>query len=128
MQTARSNVAHFECSARSQCLLNLQVPLVNVLRRSVRIKCCETHGGGRQCACAEHRSAEIQTGREQGRRRREIVSLLCLREDVRNVVALVTPRILIDRSKEEPIAPAKHQTNIWQIFREPEAWGDVVLV
>src|SRR4051812_7970146 len=79
VETAGSEIADFECSARSESLFDLRVPLLNVLGGSVGIEGSKAHRGSGQCAFTKYGSAEIKRIRQQGSGRREVVSLLRLR-------------------------------------------------
>ena len=93
VEATRSEIPEFQRSVAPQAFLHGSIPLLNVLRRRVRVEGRETYGRGRQRSDAEHGRAEIQAGVEESSRRSEVVSLLGFREDVRNVVALITPGI-----------------------------------
>src|SRR6266478_1913774 len=86
VETARADVADFERSVLPEAFLQRAVPLLNVLRRGVGIERSETHSSWCQCARAKNGSAEIHTRVEERRWRREVIGLLCLRENVRNVM------------------------------------------
>src|SRR5579871_1141519 len=98
VESARAKIADFDGSLGTETLLNLAVPLLNIFCRSVRIESGEADCGRRERSLAQNRRTEIQAVRKQRRGRCEVVGLLGLRENVWNVVALIAPGVLVDRS------------------------------
>ena len=88
----------------------LKAPLLDVLRRRVWIHGREAHGG-----LSQHRIAEVQVGGDDAGRGSEVVALLRFREDVRNIVALVAPGVLIHRRIEDSERRMQHQADTWEI-------------
>src|SRR5579884_43214 len=127
VQPARAEVADFDRCIPAESFLHGCVPLLDVLRWRMRIKSRETNSGGGQWSRAQHRRPEIETRREQRRWRREVVGLLRLWEDVRDVVALIAPRIQVNRRVEDAISAAQDQPLSRQILRDAEARREVEL-
>jgi hypothetical protein len=73
-----------------QTALHREAPLLDVLRWRLGIKRGETDRG-----LAEHRRTKIEMGGDNARGWNEIVTLLSLGENVRNIVALIAPRVHI---------------------------------
>src|SRR6185312_4716862 len=93
----------------------------------MRIESGKAHGRGRQWTSAQHRRSEIETRRQERCRRREVVGLLRLREDVRHVVALIAPSVQINGCVKDAISAAQDQPLSWKLFRNTEAWSEVYL-
>src|SRR6267154_80432 len=128
VETARADVADFERGVLPKASLHRAVPLLNVLRRCVGIERSETHGGWRQSARAKNGSAEIHTRVEERRWRREVIGLLCLRENVRNIMSLVAPGVQVYRCEKDSIGGVQHESLTGKIFGDSEARGKVVLI
>src|ERR1700688_3726995 len=94
----------------------------------MRIECRETHGRGGQCPGAQHWRSEIQSPGKERSRRSEVIRLLRFREDIRDVVALVAPRVEIHGRIENSVGRAKNKSAPGKILRDPEPWRKVVLV
>src|SRR5262245_8681526 len=91
----RSEITDLQCRCRADALFKRQTPLLNILRRRVRIKSRKAHS-----RLSEHRLPEVNFGSEERRRRREVVSLLRLREDIRDIVTLIAPGVHVNRREE----------------------------
>ena len=94
----------------------------------MRIERRKTHGGGRQRARAQNRSAKVEARIEQSGRRRKIVGLLCFRKNVRNVVPLIAPGVHIDRRKENAVGRMQNDPVLRKIPRNANARRKIVLV
>ena len=97
MESASAEVTDVERCVFAEALLHGCIPLLDVLRGRMRVEGGKADGGCGQRAGAEHWRAEVQSGGEQRSRRREVIGLLRLREYVRHIVALVAPRVLVNR-------------------------------
>src|SRR5713226_1203482 len=128
VETARADVADFERSVLSEALLHRAVPLLNVLRRRVGIERSETHSSWCQCARAKNGCAEIHTCVEERSWRREVIGLLCLRENVWNIMPLVAPGVQVYRCEKDSIGRVQHESLTGKIFGDSEARSKVVLV
>src|SRR5258708_7335752 len=128
VETARADVANFERSVLPEAFLHRAVPLLNVLRRRVGIERSETYSSWCQCARAKNGCAEIHTCIEQRNWRGEVIGLLCLRENVRNIMPLVAPGVQVYRCEKDSIGGVQHESLTGKIFGDSEARGKVVLV
>ena len=111
-----------------KALLRRAVPLLHVLRGSVRIKSRETDRGGRQSPRAQNRCAEIHAGVEERRWRREVIGLLRLRKNIWDVVPLVAPSVQIYRRKKDSIGRMEHEADAWKVFGDSQARRKVMLI
>lgn len=114
MEAAGTEIANFNSGIRPETLFYLRVPLLDVLSGGVRIKGGKANGGRSQRALAQDWRAEVERAGVERCGRGEVVSLLSLREDVRNVVPLVAPGILIDGREEDSISSAEHKSRGWE--------------
>src|SRR3977135_3061907 len=95
MQSMRSQIAQLQRGLFAQTLLDRTAPLLDVLRRRI-----DFESGKANCGCAEYSGREIEmTGHDTGGWS-EVIALLRLGKNVRNVVPLVTPGIHVHRSEE----------------------------
>src|SRR5512132_4726621 len=102
-----SQVAKFQRHLWTETLLDRTTPLLDVLWRRV-----EFNGGETNSGCAQNcRTAVEVTGDDAGRRR-EIVTLLRFRKDVRNIVALVAPGVHVHRREEDAKRRMQHKPMI----------------
>src|SRR6266478_3987800 len=96
MNSMRSEIAEFQGGLGAQTFFYRTAPLLDVLRWRVYFKC-----GKADCGRAQNRRREIEmTGNDAGCRS-EVIALLCLRKDIRNIMTLVTPRIHINGCEEK---------------------------
>jgi len=117
MNAASTEVAELESGFAAETLFDGSAPLLDVLGRRVGIEGSEADSG-----FAEDGGSEIQRGLrlrggQQGCRRREIVELLSLRENVGNVVALVAPGVEINRSEEDAVRAVENEAEAGKILR-----------
>src|ERR1051325_5607529 len=75
---------------------------------------------------SKYRSAEIEMRGENSCRRREVVALLGFREDVRNVVSLIAPRIHVNGSEENSKRRMYNNAEFGYRLRETKARCEVV--
>src|SRR5499427_6860519 len=116
MEAARPEITDFHRRVFSEALFNRQIPLLDVLRRRVRVESREAHRG-----LAEHGRREVEA-EERGDK---VVALPRLREHVRYVVALVAPRVHVHRRVEDSVSRADHKAVFGQILRYAESRGEV---
>ena len=116
MEPAGAEVADFQRGVRGQRFFNSRVPLLNVLRWRVWIECGEADRGCRQGSSPQDGRTKVQSVGKQRCRRSEVVRLLGLWKHVRHVMALVAPRVLIDRGVEDPIGSVQHQARLREDF------------
>src|SRR6266566_5943210 len=113
MYSVRSEITEFQCCLGPQTLLYRTAPLLNVLWWRV-----DFEGGKTDCGLAQDRRCEIEmTGNDAGCRS-EVIALLCLRKDVRNIMTLVTPRIHIYGCKENAKGGVYHQPTTRNVVRD----------
>ena len=98
-----------------EALLDRRAPLLDVLRRRMRINRGEAHSA----SVPKHRRAEVHGSSGSVLRWREVVALLRLRKDVRNVMPLVAPRIHIHRREEDAERAVKNQPCWEALFEIP---------
>jgi hypothetical protein len=84
VETVRSQVSNLERCLMPEAFLDRTAPLLDVLRRSMRV-----HGGEAYRSLAEHGMPEIELRRQNGCRGSEVIALLRFRENIRHVVPLV---------------------------------------
>src|SRR5260221_5550245 len=121
MNAASTEVAELESGFAAETLFDGGAPLLDVLGGRVGIEGSEADSG-----FAEDGGSEIQRGLrlrggQQGCRRREIVELLSLRENVGNVVALVAPGVEINRSEEDAVRAVENEAEAGSILRYDDA-------
>src|SRR5205823_3625622 len=87
MYSVVAEIPEFQRGLVSQALLHREAPLLNVLRRSMRV-----HGRKADGGFAQHWSPEIKPVDGWS----EIVTLLGFRKHIRNIVALVAPGIHVN--------------------------------
>src|SRR5579863_3393158 len=128
MKTASTEIAHFQGCIFSQTFLHGAVPLLNVLRRSMRIEGRKADRRCRQWARTQDWSAEIQSVRIERCRGREVVRLLGFGEHIRNVVTLVAPRVLIYRREEDAVRGMQREPAVGKALGDSYARRKVVLI
>src|SRR5882757_9654195 len=94
----------------------------------MRIEGCETHGRWRERAGTQNRCAEIHARVEKRRWRSEVVGLLRFRENERDVVPLVAPRVEIDWGEKDSVGRMKYQAHARKVFGNSQTGRKVVLV
>ena len=67
--------------------------MLDVLRGGMGIKRSKAYGSRRQRPRSQHGRAEVHASVEKRGRGREVIGLLRLRENVRDIVPLVAPRV-----------------------------------
>src|SRR5215475_6107151 len=112
MEATRSKITDLHRRVSPEALFERQIPLLDVLRWRVRIERGEAYSG-----LAEHRRCEI----EADERGNEVVALTRLRENKRDIVALVAPRVHVYRRVEDAISGANHQAVFRQILCNAES-------
>src|SRR5207253_5482592 len=105
--SVRSKIADFHSGLGAQALLYGTAPLLDVLWRRVELESSKA-----DCRRAQNRRREIEmTGHNAGCRS-EVVALLRLWKDIRNIVTLITPRIHVDGCEENAEGRVKNQTMV----------------
>src|SRR5262249_23243838 len=112
VNAVRSEISGFERVRRAQALLERKAPLLNVLRRSVRIERSKTDGG-----LSQDRLAEIKVRSNDACCRNEVVALLTFRKYIRHVVALIAPRVHIDGREKDAVRRVNHDALARQMMR-----------
>ena len=128
VEAACAKVSDFKRGARSKALFYLRVPLLDVLGGCVRVKRSEADSGGGKNPSSQDGSTEIETVAEESSRWSEVVCLLGLRKYIRDIVALIAPRVPIDRSKEDAIGTVKDNAEPVDLASKAEARGKIVLI
>ena len=123
VDAVRAEVAEFERGRGPETLLDGQAPLLDVLRRRVRVE-----GGEADGRASEHGLTEVEVRRDYPCGGREIVALLRFGEDVRDVVALVAPGVHVNGRVEDAEGPVEHKPQARDVLRDAEARGEVKLV
>ena len=96
------------------------IPLLHILRGSVRIESGETDGRDTQ-----HWRSKVEAiggGRNVGRK------LIRLGEDIGNVVTLIAPSVEINRSIEDAVSGVNNQTPARQALGDAETRREIVFV
>src|SRR5438128_10734471 len=101
MKAASCQIANFQRRILPKALLHRTIPLLDVLRGRMWVERREAHRRRWQRALTQYWSTEVESTRKQGCGRREVIRLLCFRKDIRHVVSLVAPGILVDRCNED---------------------------
>src|SRR5882724_7027566 len=96
MYSVRSEIAEFQGRLGAQTLLDRTTPLLDVLRWRVNLESSKAYGGR-----AQNRRREIEMTSDDTGSRSEVITLLRLRKNIRNIMTLVTPRIHIHRCEED---------------------------
>ena len=119
----RSQIAQLEGRFRAQTLLDRTTPLLDVLRRRIGFKSSETDSGNTQ-----HGWTKIEVRGDDSGCRSEIVTLLCFRKDVRNVVTLIAPRVHVDRREEDAKRRVQNESVLMKVMRETKTRSESKLV
>src|SRR5215475_4357887 len=128
VEAAGADVTDFERGVGVQAFLHRGVPLLDVLRGGMWIEGGETDGGCGKRAGTENGRAEIHARVEQRGGRGEVVGLLRFGKYEGDIVALVAPGILVDRSKEDSVSGVDDETPVWQVFGYTDARSEIVRV
>src|SRR5581483_10053369 len=99
-----------------EALFHRQIPLLDVLRRRVRVE-----GGKAHRRLAEDGRGEIKAEERGG----EVIALPRLGENVRDVVPLVAPRVHIYRRVEDAVSGAHDEAPGRNVLRDAEPRGEV---
>src|SRR4026209_2379172 len=92
----RSKVSEFERGFVPKTLLNRAAPLFDVLRRRLGFEGSKTNS-----RYAKYRWPKVEVSGNDSRCGNEIITLLCFRKNIWNVVTLVAPRVHVYRRKEK---------------------------
>src|SRR5690242_10849813 len=92
------------------------------------IKRSKADRGSRQRPCAQHGSTKVQSAGEECGRRGEIVGLLRLGKNIRDVVTLIAPGVQIYRSVEDAIRSAENQSVSGKVLGDSETRSEVRLL
>src|SRR6266404_4950963 len=123
MNSVRSEIADFQRSLGAKTLLYGAAPLLDVLWRRVELKSSKA-----DCGRPQNRWREIEmTGNDAGSRS-EVVALLGLRKNIRNIMTLVTPRIHVNGCEENAKGRVKDQPVARHAVRDAGARSEFELV
>ena len=103
-------VSELECGFGAEALLDRSTPLLDVLRRRVQFESCKTN-----CRRTKYCRPEIEMTGDDAWRGNEVVALLRLRKDKRNVVTLVTPGVHIHWCEEDAERRVQHDPVFMQV-------------
>src|SRR6266404_1406671 len=104
MKPVRSEIAQLQGCFGTQTFFDRSAPLLDVLWRRVQFESGKADGGR-----AQHGRREVEMTGDDAGGRSEVIALLSLGENVRDVVPLITPGIHVHRSKENSKGRVKHQ-------------------
>ena len=119
----RSEIAEFESCFRAQALLDRATPLLYVLRRRVGLERCEADSRRTQ-----YGGSKVEVTSDNAGSGNEIVTLLRFRKNERHIVALVTPRIHINRREENAESSVQDDAVFVNVMRDARAWSKIELI
>ena|SRR5438552_3313719 len=128
METARADITNFDGSVGTETLLHGSIPLLHILRGRMRVERSKADGCSGKRTGAQNWRTKVHPSVKERRRRSEIVRLLRLWKNERDVVALIAPGVLVHRSEEDSVRGMNDQAAIGQIPCDTETRGKVVLV
>ena len=111
MQTVRAKITELECCFGAETLFNGAAPLLDVLRRRVKLE-----SGKADSRDAQYCWSKVKVIGNNARRRNEVVALLSFRKDEWHVVTLITPRVHIDRREEDAKRRVQHEAVLMKVM------------
>src|SRR5580698_2969252 len=119
MKATGAKISDLHHRVLAKALLDCRAPLLNVLRRRIRL-----HPGETYDRRSEHSWSKVECLDGWGK----VVALIGFRKGVRNIVPLVTPGVHVHWSEEDSGGDVEHQPSSRKALGDAETWREVCTV